>query len=121
MPPIASVAAVVADCAAAAPMAEFYSAACGGQVVRSQPGSVWLQVGELLVIFREVPGYQPPTWPEAGVPMQVHLDFWVDDLAVARDQLHELGAVTVAPQPPGEGLIVMRDPAGHLFCICQRQ
>ncbi len=53
--------------------------------------------------------------------MQVHLDFWVDDLAVARDLLHELGAASVAPQPAGEGLTVMRDPAGHLFCICQRR
>jgi catechol 2,3-dioxygenase-like lactoylglutathione lyase family enzyme len=55
------------------------------------------------------------------VPAQVHLDLYVDDLALAEEQLHRLGAVTVDPQPPGPGgLVVMRDPAGHLFCICAR-
>jgi catechol 2,3-dioxygenase-like lactoylglutathione lyase family enzyme len=53
--------------------------------------------------------------------MQVHLDLYVDDLAQAEEQLHRLGAVTADPQPPGPGgLVVMRDPAGHLFCICER-
>jgi catechol 2,3-dioxygenase-like lactoylglutathione lyase family enzyme len=73
------------------------------------------------VIFREVDGYQPPTWPSSDVPMQVHLDLYVDDLDRAEDRLHRLGAATVGPQPTGPGgLLVMRDPAGHLFCICTR-
>ncbi|MGH3196959.1 MAG: VOC family protein [Streptosporangiaceae bacterium] len=39
-----------------------------------------------------------------------------------RTKLHQLGATTARPQPPGPGgLIVMRDPAGHLFCIGARR
>jgi len=53
--------------------------------------------------------------------MQVHLDLWVDDLVQAEAQLHQLGATTADPQPPGPGgLIVMHHLAGHLFCICAR-
>jgi catechol 2,3-dioxygenase-like lactoylglutathione lyase family enzyme len=122
MPAIVSLAAVVVDCRQAAPLAAFYQAAFGGEVVRSGEGSAWLRAGALTVIFREVDGYQPPTWPSSDVPMQVHLDLWVDDLEQAEQQLHRLGAVTADPQPPGPGgLVVMRDPASHLFCICQRR
>ena len=121
MSAIVSLAAVVVDCAQAAPLAAFYQAAFGGEITRTGEGSAWLQAGRLTVIFREVDGYQPPTWPSSDVPMQVHLDLYVDDLAQAEAQLHQLGAVTVDPQPPGPGgLVVMRDPTGHLFCICAR-
>ena len=122
MPAIVSLAAVVVDCRQAAPLAAFYQAAFAAEIVRSGEGSAWLRACALTVIFREVDGYQPPTWPSSDVPMQVHLDLWVDDLEQAEEQLHRLGAVTADPQPPGPGgLVVMRDPAGHLFCICQRR
>jgi catechol 2,3-dioxygenase-like lactoylglutathione lyase family enzyme len=122
MSAIVSLAAVVVDCRQAAPLAAFYQAAFGGEIVRSGGGSAWLSTAGLTVIFREVDGYQPPTWPSGDVPMQVHLDLWVDDLGQAEEQLHRLGAVTADPQPPGPGgLVVMRDPAGHLFCICERR
>jgi catechol 2,3-dioxygenase-like lactoylglutathione lyase family enzyme len=117
-----SLAAVVVDCRQAAPLAAFYQAAFGGEIFRSGEGSAWLRAGTLTVIFREVDGYQPPTWPSSEVPMQVHLDLWVDDLEQAEEQLRRLGAVTADPQPPGPGgLVVMRDPAGHLFYICERR
>jgi catechol 2,3-dioxygenase-like lactoylglutathione lyase family enzyme len=122
MPAIVSLAAVVVDCRQAAPLAAFYQAAFGGEIVRSGEGSAWLRVGAVTVVFREVDGYQPPTWPSSDVPVQVHLDLWVDDLEQAEEQLRRLGAVTADPQPPGPGgLVVMRDPAGHLFYICERR
>ena len=121
MPAIASLAAVVVDCRQAAPLAAFYQAAFGGEIFRDDDVSAWLRTGSLIVIFREVDGYQPPTWPDSDVPMQVHLDLWADDLEQAEQQLRRLGAVRAEPQPPGPGgLVVMRDPAGHLFCICER-
>jgi hypothetical protein len=53
--------------------------------------------------------------------MQVRLDLWIDDLDQAEAQLHQLGTTNADPQPPGpDGLIVMHDPAGQLFCICAR-
>ena len=122
MSAIVSLAVVVVDCRGAAPLAASYQAAFGGEIVRADEGSAWLRTGDLTVIFREVEGYQPPTWPSSDVPRQVHLDPWVDDLAQAEAQLRRLGTVTADPQPPGPGgLVVMRDPAGHLFCICERR
>ncbi len=53
--------------------------------------------------------------------MQVHLDFYVDDLAAAQDRLQQLGAATSEHQPHGQSdLIVMLDPAGRPFCIGPR-
>lgn len=49
----------------------------GGEILRFGEGSAWLRTGGLTVIFREVDGFQPPTWPSSDVPMQVHLDLWV--------------------------------------------
>ncbi len=121
MSALASVAAVVIDCREAAALAAFYQSVFGGEIIRADKDSAWLRVGDLTVICRAVAGYQPPTWPNSAVPMQVHLDLWVDDLDQAEAQLHQLGATTADPQPPGlGGLIVMHDPAGHLFCICAR-
>jgi catechol 2,3-dioxygenase-like lactoylglutathione lyase family enzyme len=121
MSAIVNLAAVVVDCREAASLAEFYRSAWGGEIIRSDEDSAWLRAGGLTVVFREVDGYQPPTWPSSDVPMQVHLDFYVDDLKQAQDRLHQLGAVTAGHQPHRDnGLIVMRDPAGHLFCICTR-
>ena len=43
-----------------------------------------------------VEDYQPPTWPEAHMPKQMHLDLAVDDLAEAEQQATALGAVRAA-------------------------
>ncbi len=119
---IASLGAVVVDCAEAAPLATFYQSVFGGEITRSDQSSVWLRLGGVTVIFRAVDGYQPPTWPSSAVSTQVHLDLWVDDLDQAEARLHRLGAVTVEPEPAGPGRHrVMRDPAGHPFCICARR
>jgi hypothetical protein len=54
--------------------------------------------------------------------MQTHLDFFVDGLDEAEALLlQQHGATTPECQPHREdGLAVMRDPAGHLFCIATR-
>jgi hypothetical protein len=58
---IVSLAAVVVDCRQVAPLAAFYQAAFGGEIVRADQVSAWLRTGGVTVIFREVAGYQPPT------------------------------------------------------------
>lgn len=101
-------------------MAAFYRAACDARVLRKDEDSVWLDVGGVTVIFREVPDYVPPTWPSPAVPMQAHLDFSVADLAQAERELRRHGATTPEHQPHrGDGLLVMLDPAGHPFCIAR--
>ena len=61
--------------------------------------------------------YQPPTWPEAHMPEQMHLDLAVDDLTEAEQQATALGAVRAASRPAPEQYIVLFDPAGHPFCL----
>ncbi len=50
MPAIVSLAAVVVDCRQAVPLAAFYQAAFGGEIVRSGEGSAWLRAGAVTVI-----------------------------------------------------------------------
>jgi hypothetical protein len=101
-------------------MAAFYQAACGGEITRLDDGVAWLSVCGVTVVFREVDGYRAPTWPSSEVPMQIHLDFTVDDLHEAERVLHLHGATTPGYQPhPGKGLVIL-DPAGHPLCLAAR-
>lgn len=62
------------------------------------------------------------TWPDAGVPQQLHLDMEVtgiDDLVAAHQRVLELGGSVLFDRTddPDEPLYVFADPAGHPFCI----
>lgn len=61
--------------------------------------------------------HQPPDWP-FGMPRQAHVDLWVDDPALAHDEVIGLGATLTRPADAGDGFQVYSDPAGHPFCIC---
>jgi catechol 2,3-dioxygenase-like lactoylglutathione lyase family enzyme len=64
--------------------------------------------------FQLAPDHRPPTWPDAGVPQQMHLDVMVDDLDAGDAEVLALGA-----RPLG-GDHVYADPAGHPFCLIRR-
>ena len=62
------------------------------------------------------------TWPDAGIPQQLHLDLTVADLAALgtqHDRAVGLGARVLADRSADEAepLYVFADPAGHPFCI----
>jgi catechol 2,3-dioxygenase-like lactoylglutathione lyase family enzyme len=64
----------------------------------------------------------PPTWPSERVPMQMHMDFTVpsvEELRRHRGRAEELGASLLYDRSADEGepLFVLRDPAGHPFCL----
>ena len=66
--------------------------------------------------------YVRPVWPGApGQPgMQLHLDFWVEDLERGVAWAIDCGATEASPQPSGRDLTALRvmlDPAGHPFCL----
>src|SRR5690349_14570701 len=68
------------------------------------------------------PNYIRPTWPAAPgeTGMQLHLDFWVDDLEAGIAWCEECGGEQAAWQPSNRDLSrlrVMLDPAGHPFCL----
>ena len=110
------IAALTIDCADSQAMASFYRAAGGGEITHADAGSCWVTLGGLLLVFREVADYQPPTWPASDVPLQMHFEFYVDDLVEAEKRLVAFGASLAEHQPHTNGR-VMLDPAGHPFCI----
>jgi predicted enzyme related to lactoylglutathione lyase len=69
------------------------------------------------VDFQLVINHRPPSWPGPEVPQQMHLDFYVDDLAAAVSRAEELGARR-AGVSPGKYFVTLVDPSGHPFCLC---
>ena len=72
--------------------------------------------------FQQVEYLPRSTWPEPGVPQQLHLDTTVPDVAAlteARDRALALGAALRFDRSDDaeEPLYVFADPAGHPFCI----
>ena len=73
----------------------------------------------LAEFYRELPA---STWPAAGVPMQLHIDYAVpsvDELQRHRQRAEDLGARLLLDRTSedSEPLYVMADPAGHPFCL----
>jgi catechol 2,3-dioxygenase-like lactoylglutathione lyase family enzyme len=89
-------------------------------------GQDWLVLleaaGTRSLAFQKVDALPETTWPEDGVPQQMHLDTAVPD-AGELDRQHEralaLGARLRYDRSgdSDEPLRVYADPAGHLFCI----
>jgi hypothetical protein len=106
------------DCADAEPLAEFWAAMLGGRIMfRTAAGTVSVRTDWVWLNAVEVPDYKPPTWPEADVPKQIHLDLAVGDLEAAVIESERLGAVPAPVQPAPERWRVLFDPAGHPFCL----
>ena len=78
--------------------------------------------GTRRLAFQHVERLPVTTWPEHGVPMQLHLDCTVPDvseLQQQRERAEALGARVLVDRTddPEEPLYVFADPAGHPFCI----
>jgi catechol 2,3-dioxygenase-like lactoylglutathione lyase family enzyme len=120
---------VVLDTTDVRGLAEFYRQLLGYEYrPGDEPPKVddWLVLrdtdGQTRLAFQEVEELQPPTWPAAGVPQQLHLDFsvpTVDELVVQHERALALGARLLFDRfdDPVEPLYVFADPAGHPFCI----
>ncbi|MET3963524.1 catechol 2,3-dioxygenase-like lactoylglutathione lyase family enzyme [Marmoricola sp. OAE513] len=112
--------------------AEFYRQLLGLQYRpgdapdESGPDPDWLVLlggnGGRALAFQQVEHLERTTWPDHDVPMQMHLDLTVPDvteLEHQRDRARDLGAEMVLDRSDHdeEPLYVLRDPAGHPFCI----
>ncbi len=123
----------VLDTTDARTLAEFYRELLG---LRYRPGDEvpadgpddadWLVLrdadGVNRLAFQQVDHLEPTTWPEPGVPMQLHLDTTVPDVSALeeqRERAESLGATLRLDRSddPDEPLYVFADPAGHPFCI----
>lgn len=102
-------------------LADFYGELLGWRVGTREPGWVTLRHPDSDrpgLSFQLETDHVPPVWPQgAGTQqMQAHLDIQVDDLDAEVARAVKLGATVDAHQPQ-EGVRVMRDPDGHLFCL----
>lgn len=67
--------------------------------------------------FQQVADFRAPQWPEGDVPMQMHLEFFVDDLAATEGRVMAAGATKFDFQPNSDHCLVYADPVGHPFCL----
>ena len=89
-------------------------------------GEDWLVLtdrdGNRQLAFQLTDDLQRSTWPERGVPMQLHLDLTVssvEELDEQHSRVLELGGELRFDRSdtPEEPLRAHADPAGHVFCI----
>jgi Glyoxalase-like domain len=116
MPALASLFAVTVDCPDPYELARFYQAFAGGELASSNDDFVTLSGGAVRIDFQRVANLAD-RWPDDDAPRRVHLDFRVDDLDRAEEELRRLGATVAEYQPGGRRFRVLFDPAGHPFCI----
>jgi catechol 2,3-dioxygenase-like lactoylglutathione lyase family enzyme len=92
-------------------------------------GRDWLNLltssGEPILAFQYVEALPRSTWPDSGVPQQLHLDLTVrslEELMSAQARVLELGGELRLDQSDRaeEPLLVFTDPDGHPFCIFVR-
>jgi catechol 2,3-dioxygenase-like lactoylglutathione lyase family enzyme len=99
-------------------LATFYQELLG--FVRVQDADHWVVIGDAAdrpgLAFQLAPDLQPPGWPDAEPPQQMHLDFTVDDIEQAEKHAISLGAARLAGG--GASFRVYSDPSGHPFCLC---
>ncbi len=121
----------VLDCTDARALAEFYRHLLGwqyraGDEAKDGDTPDWLVLhdasGTHHLAFQHVDSLAASTWPDDGVPQQLHLDLTVpstEDLLAQHDRAVALGAVLRLDRidDPEEPLRVYADPAGHPFCI----
>jgi hypothetical protein len=127
---------VVLDTTDARGLAEFYRELLGyryrlgderpGVGEPDPAGTDWLVLvapdGQGRLAFQQVEQLPPSTWPNSGVPQQLHLDLSVptsEDLIAQHQRILGLGARLLADRvdDPEEPLYVYADPSGHPFCV----
>lgn len=127
---------VALDSTNARALAEFYRRLLGYQYRSGdappssddpdEHGADWLVLigppGSTPLAFQQVATLARSTWPEDGVPQQLHLDLSVpnvEELAIQHGRVLSLGATLLEDrfEDPVEPLYVFADPDGHPFCI----
>jgi hypothetical protein len=83
---------------------------------------LWLKVRRLSSASAQPQLADTTTWPSHEVPMQLHVDFTVENLEELqrhRQRAEDLGARILLDRTADddEPLYVLADPAGHPFCM----
>ncbi|SDS64282.1 VOC family protein [Actinoplanes derwentensis] len=105
------------DCDDPATLADFYVKLLGLEVGYTSDEFVYLGSPGSGIGFVKVDKYVPPTWPDAGVPKQAHVELSVENLDSGEAAILAIGATKPDFQPQPDRWRVLFDPAGHPFCI----
>jgi predicted enzyme related to lactoylglutathione lyase len=111
---------VVIDAADLDSVSSFWAALLGGTVLKEDDWHSIYVDGKARIGVQLAPDHIAPEWPD-GVPQQIHLDLYVEDVAAAHEEAMSLGAklLKAADDLAAEsGYQVYADPAGHPFCLC---
>lgn len=111
---------VTMDCADPQALAAFWAAMLGGEIAFVSEAAVGIRTDWVWMAAMRIDDYVAPTWPDAAVPKQIHLDLDVTDPDAAVAEAIALGAVEAAFQPAPELHRILLDPAGHPFCLTTR-
>jgi nucleotide-binding universal stress UspA family protein len=114
---VARLASIALDCSEPAGLAEFWAQLLGGDVAYTSEEFCAVKTDSGWLATVRVPDYRPPTWPDARVPKQMHLDLATEDLDAAEAEAIRLGARKADEQPGPDRWRVLLDPAGHPFCV----
>ena len=117
MAAIARLGAVSLDSSDPVALSTFYRELLDLEVMFETEDFVALKGAAVLLTVQRVEDHQPPDWPNARVPKQVHLELAVSDLDAAEAGALALGATKPDVQPMPDAWRVLIDPAGHPFCI----
>ncbi len=90
---------VTLDCPNAGDLAAFYADITGGKVTFLNDAWATVNGPGGRIECQTAPGYTPPTWPDPTSSMQMHLDFYVDDLDAAEARVLAAGATKYDFQP----------------------
>jgi glyoxalase superfamily protein len=115
--PVARIASINLECTDPSVLAAFWADLLGGEVVVETPDFCAVQVDSVYLGAVRVEDHRPPTWPSAERSQQLHLDLAVGDLDSAEEAALRFGATKEAGQPTPDRSRVLRDPAGHPFCL----
>ena len=102
-------------------LARFYRDLLDGEIVAQSATSCDVRIPSgMTLAFQLAPDLRRPTWPDPEVPIQMHLDFLVDDYEEAQDRALRLGAILLEDETRHSWYRVYADPTGHVFCLCLR-
>jgi hypothetical protein len=105
------------DCPDARELAAFYADITGGRVTFENDAWATVDGPGGRIDFQTVPGYRPPAWPDPTSSIQIHLDFYVEDLGATETRVLAAGARKFEFQPNADHCFVFADPVGHPFCL----
>lgn len=90
---------VAINCPNSAELAAFYADITSGEITFTDPSWATVNGPGGRIDFQTVPDHTPPAWPEPTSPTQMHLDFYVDDLAATEARVLAAGAIKYQVQP----------------------